>query len=358
MGWLLFYLFLALGVSFLCSLLEAVMLSVTHGYIESLRRKKKHSGEILNGMKEQINRPLAAILTLNTVANTMGAAGVGAQVLHLYVQWRPGEKGGWVVATSAAVLTFLILVLSEIIPKTLGAVYWKKLAPTLSYVIRFLVYNPVMYPLVLALEWLSKSISGKRNQWKVSREEMMAVAEIGQSEGSLLTQETRVIHNLLRLNNVLVRDVLTPRSVLQALDREMTVREAVEKNSPIRFSRMPIFGKDLDDISGVVHRYKLLQAYSEGKGGLKLKELGTELHAVPEAKSVASVLDDFIHRREHIFLVVDEYGGTAGIITLEDAIETLLGVEIMDEFDTVEDMRKLAHQIGESRRRSFRDQHQ
>lgn len=358
MGWLLFYLFLALGVSFLCSLLEAVMLSVTYGYIEALRRKKNRSGDILKNLKDNIDRPLAAILTLNTISHTMGAAGVGAQVLQLYSQWQPGEKNGWVVATASAVLTFLILVLSEIIPKTLGAVYWKRMAPSLSYVVRFLIYNPVMYPVVVALEWLSKLISGSRYQRKVSREEMMAVAEIGQSEGTLLTQETRVIQNLLRLNKVRARDVLTPRSVLQAFRQDMTVREVVEKHSPIRFSRVPIFGKDLDDIRGVVHRYKLLQAYSEGRGDRKLKGLGTEIHAVPEAKSVASTLDEFIRRREHIFLVVDEYGGTAGIITLEDAIETLLGVEIMDEFDTVEDMRKLARQIGEFRRRTFKDRYQ
>jgi CBS domain containing-hemolysin-like protein len=346
---LLFYLFLALGVSFLCSLLEAVILSVTHGHIEAQRKKGHRSGQILKELKDKINRPLAAILTLNTIANTMGAAGVGAQVLKLYINWKPDGHAGTVVAVASGLLTLMILVLSEIIPKTTGAIYWKRLAPAAAYIIRAMIL--VLYPMVLMLEIISQAIAGRRYQQKVCRDEMMAVAALGKKEGTLLTQETQVIQNLLKLDKILVRDILTPRNVLLALQKDKTVQEIVDKHSPLRFSRIPVYGKDLDDITAVVLRYRMLQAYAQGQGAMKLTELGKEIHAIPETKSVAGVLDEFIRRREHIFLVVDEYGGTAGIITLEDAIETLLGVEIVDEYDTVDDMRKLARQIGNHRRR-------
>ena len=344
------YIALALGVSFLCSLMEAVILSISHGYIELLCKKKRRSGEILKHLKERIDRPLAAILTLNTVAHTVGAAGVGAQVLKLYTEAYPGQDNtGTIVAVASGCLTFAILLFSEIIPKTLGAVYWKFLAPAIAYMTWGLIYG--IYPLVIAFEKLSKLISGNRYHPKTSREEMMAVAEIGKAEGTLLTQETRVIQNILRLHKVRVRDVLTPRSVLLAFPQDKTIQEALYKHSPIRFSRVPIYRKDLDDISGVVHRYELVRMNAEGKGKQKLSEVAKPIHAIPDSKTVASVLDEFLRRQEQIFLVVDEYGGTVGIITLEDAIETLLGVEIVDEFDTVEDMRKLARQIGASRRK-------
>jgi len=350
MAILLFYLSLALGVSFICSLLEAVILSVTHGYIRSLVQKGRRSGKLLQDLKDRIDRPLAAILTLNTVAHTVGAAGVGAQVLTMYTN-RYGEgHTGEVVAVASAVLTFLILVFSEIIPKTLGAVYWKSMAPVAGYGVKGLIV--AIYPLVVTFEMLSKLISGKRYQPKISRDEMAAAAEIGKAEGTLQLQETRVIQNLLRLNKIRAKDVLTPRSVLLAYQKEKTVQETVDKHSPIRFSRIPVYGKDLDDITGFVNRYKVLRAYAEGERQAKLKKLSVPIHVVPETKSLASILDEFIRRREQSFLVVDEYGGTSGIITLEDVIETLLGVEIVDEFDTVEDMRKLATQIGERRKES------
>ena len=180
---------------------------------------------------------------------------------------------------------------------------------------------------------------------------MLAVVELGKAEGALLTQESRVIQNLLLLNKVYARDVLTPRNVMLAFRQDTTIAQVVEKHSPLRFGRIPVYQQDLDDITGVVHRYKLLDAYSQGKSELTLAALAQPLYAIPDSKSVASILDEMIRRQDHMFLVVDEYGGTAGIITLEDAIETLLGVEIVDEFDTVEDMRTLARQIGEYRRR-------
>ncbi|MBN1845808.1 MAG: HlyC/CorC family transporter [Sedimentisphaerales bacterium] len=345
---LILFITLALVVSFLCSLMEAAILSVSHGYIETLRKQKRRSGEILRHLKERIDRPLAAILTLNTVANTIGAAGVGAQVQKLYTQAYGPHHAGTVLAVASGCLTLAILVFSEIIPKTLGAVYWKRLGPLVAYVVLGLVR--ILLPLVVVLELISRWVSGRRYHRKVSREEMIAVAELGNLEGSLLTQETRLIHNILRLHKIRARDVLTPRSVMLAFQQDKTIQEALNKHSPIRFSRIPIYGKDLDDITAVVHRYELVRANAEGKGHQKLSEAAKPIHAVPDTKFLASILDEFVRRQEQLFLVVDEYGGTAGIITLEDAIETLLGVEIVDEFDTVKDMRKLARQIGARRR--------
>jgi len=338
---LLLYFFLALGVSFCCSFLEAVLLSLTPTYIAMLEKKGSKSVMLLKNLKDRIDHPLSAILTLNTVAHTVGAAGVGAQALKLW----PGAGS---VAITSAILTLLILVFSEIIPKTLGVVYWKQLAVPSGYCIRALIV--VIYPLVLLFEALSRLFSPKGRRIRFSREEMMATVQIGQDEGTLLSRESRVIQNMLCLRNILVKDILTPRSVLLAFPQNATIAEVAAKYSPIRFSRIPIYGKDLDEITGIVYRYKIVLSLSENRGNLKLTDIASDIHAIPDTKTVASTLDEFIKRRKHIFLVVDEYGGTAGIITLEDAIETLLGVEIVDEFDTVEDMRKLALQLWEKRK--------
>ena len=331
---------LALIVSFFCSLMEAVMLSVTPAYIETLIDSDRASGTILQDLNRQIDRPLAAILTLNTFANTVGAAGVGVQAARLW-----GNLG---MGIASALLTLSILMFSEIVPKTLGVVHCKALAPVVAYSVRGLII--AIYPIVLLLELVSKSLSDRRVQSTISREEVIAAAAIGHSEGELHKQEHRVIRNILQLDKVRAKDVLTPRSVLVAFCQDETVGHIIKQHSPIRFSRIPVYGKDLDEITGVVNRYKLLQAYSKGLGESRVGSLVMPIHPVPDTKSVASTLDEFIQRREHIFLVVDEYGGTAGIITLEDAIETLLGVEIVDESDSVEDMRKLATQIWEQRK--------
>jgi len=334
---------LALLVSFFCSLAEAALLSVPHSYIETLVKGQHRSGRVLKELKERLDRSLAAILTLNTVANTVGAAGVGAQALKLANDaWPDSSNNKW-VALASALLTVSILIFSEIIPKTVGAVYCRQLAPATAHCIKVLI--GITYPIVLLSESLGKVLARGSSQQKVSREEMAASAQIGADEGSLAGQEMRIIRNLLHLGRVRAKNVLTPRSVVLAFPQKQTVQQVVRNHSPLRFSRLPIYGKDLDDITGLVLRHDVLQAYSQGKVTTTLGELAKPIHAVPETKSVASILDEFIHKREQLFLVVDEYGGTAGIITLEDAIETLLGVEIVDEFDSVEDMRKLASQI-------------
>ena len=337
---LVFYLALALGVSFLCSALEATILTVTPAYIEVMAKEGRRCSTLLRKLKSRIDRPMIAILTLNTVANTAGAAGVGAQVHALWGnQW---------VALGSGLLTFSILVFSEVIPKTLGATYWKALAPVASYIIVVMIV--VLKPLVVMLEIISRLISHQQHSRTVTREEMIAQAEIGRDAGVLRHRESRVIKNLLRMREIRVNDIMTPRKVVQAYPRGLTVREVLQQPSPLPFSRLPIFGKDFDDVVGIVFRHKVLEASARGQGNLTLDQLKAPIQAVPETATVASALEQFIRRQEHMMLVVDEYGGTEGIITLEDAIETLLGVEIVDEFDSVEDMRKLALDLWEKRK--------
>lgn len=340
---LILYFALAMVVSFLCSLLEAVLLSLTPGYIESQVNEGHKAGVILKHLKNNLDRPLAAILTLNTVAHTVGAAGVGASVNTLW-----GDQ--W-LAIASGVLTLCILIFSEIIPKTLGAAYYKSLAAATAYVIISMVF--ILKPIVVVLEFIAGFITPTAAKGTISREEVHAIADLGHSDGTLHFQETRVIQNLLALKNIRVKDVLTPRSVVLAFKNDETISQVVANHSPIRFSRIPIYGKDLDDVTGIVNRYKIVQALSNGQGNEKLEVIAKPIHVVPDTKTVASALDDFVERREQLFLVVDEYGGTEGIISLEDVIETLLGVEIVDEYDAVQDMRKLARQIGQRRQRYY-----
>tara|TARA_B100001013_G_scaffold341537_1_gene266170 strand:- start:746 stop:1777 length:1032 start_codon:yes stop_codon:yes gene_type:complete len=332
MNTLIFYFLLALGVSFLCSLLESVILSISRTHIAILTKQERKSASILETLKENINRPLAAILTVNTIANVVGAAGVGAETLRIYgSQW---------VAIATAILTLSILIFSEIIPKTLGAVYWKRLSGFTAYTIQGLIW--ITFPLVYLSEWFYSLVGKNENEQKVSRAEMIAMAEMGEDEGTIEEKEGDIIENLLNLRNVRAEEVMTPRNVVFALQKDQTVREIVDKHSPIAFSRILIFEKDLDMVIGFVHRYDLVDKQAKDKFNVTMSELMDPIHTVKESESVADILDEFVHRRQQIFHVVDEFGTTTGIITLEDAIETLLGVEIVDEHDSVVDMRKLS----------------
>ncbi|MFQ5425062.1 MAG: hemolysin family protein [Phycisphaerae bacterium] len=326
------YLLLALGVSSLCSLVEAGILSLSRAHVARLVKANRPSGRILDAMKRNIDRPLSAILTLNTIAHTIGAAGVGAEAFDLF-----GQE--WVAATSA-VLTLLILVLSEIIPKTVGAVYAPQLAAFTAYTVRGMIV--LTYPLVVVFQGLSRALAGSCGPHRVTREELTLIAELGQAEGALDEKEYRVIRNILRLNTIHVGEVMTPRNVVSMLQADLTCQQAAEQAEALRFSRTPVFGDSPDDVVGVVFRHEVHEAVREGRGARTLKQIAHPIHAVPETASVAHVMDEFVERREHLFHVVDEYGGTAGIVTLEDSIETLLGEEIMDETDAVADMRQLA----------------
>ena len=335
------FLILALGVSFLCSLLEAIILSVTWSHIEILSKDDIRSGKRLKELKEDIDVPLAAILTLNTISHTIGAAGVGSEFNKLGNEW---------FTVASIILTILILVFSEIIPKTLGAIYWKRLAPSSAYMLDFLIW--ITWPIVVVLNSFSRRISeGNEDQKEMTREEMIAVAEMGENQGALEKQETQVIKNLLTMDKILAEDVMTPSTVMLTFQRKDEVGKIVDEHSPIPFSRIPVREENLDDIIGVVFRSKIMELYGDGNSEVPMEDLISELSTVSPEDSIATLLDEFLKKREHIFLVVDEYGTTQGIITLEDAVETLLGAEIVDESDSVEDMRQLARELWEKRRK-------
>lgn len=326
------YFFLALAVSFLCSLLESVLLSVSHTHIAMMEKDGQKSAKILGRMKESINRPLAAILTLNTVANTVGAAGVGAQAYKLF--------GSEWVAVASGILTLSILIFSEIIPKTIGASQWKSLAGISAYMIQMMIF--FTYPFVLLLQQVSGRLGPDEKQEKVTREEIGTMAEIGEDEGAIEEHEGTIIENLLRLDNITAEEVLTPKSVMFALQKDLTVGVVLDNNEHISFSRIPVYNESLDDIIGIVRRYYIIKSKAEDKFDVTMEEISSPAISISQKTSVADTLDLFVQKREHLFIVTDEFGSTVGLITLEDAIETLLGVEIMDEFDSVEDMRKLA----------------
>ncbi len=342
MNLLILYFFLAVVVSFFCSLLEAVMLSVNSVYIRASIKKKKPYGPLLKSLKSQMDRPLSAILTFNTIANTVGATGVGAQVHVLY--------GSAYVAFASGILTLVILIVSEIIPKTLGASHWRILAPSVVYVVRGLIV--AAYPFVLLSEKLYSLLSRKKVV-SVTREDMIVTAEMGASEGTIAQKESRIIKNLLMLDTLKVSEIMTPRAVILAFEKKMKIKEVMHKYQPIRFSRVPLYEGSLDQIEGFIHRYKILEAHAHDLFDIPLGDYMTPIHSVPEKISVAAVLDQFIKRKEHVFIVVDSYGGLTGLVTLEDAIETLLGVEIVDEFDPVADMRQFALDQWELKKRTM-----
>lgn len=329
---LIIYLLVALLISFLCSLFEAVLLTTTHAQIQLMVDQGKKSGVLMGKLKEEIDRPLAAILSLNTIAHTVGAAGVGAQSLKLF--------GNGYMAVTSAILTVLILLLSEILPKTLGAVYSKQLTGFAAWGINLLVY--ITWPIVWVCQKFAGLFTPKGHQAKVTREEVTVTAEMGLAEGELNQREQNIIENILKLGEITVREIMTPRSVLFAFPEDITAAEVEDNYETIRHSRLPLYHDNLDDIKSYVKRWEVRKLAATGHGDTMLKQIAVAMKAIPESKDVAEVLDEMIAERIHIMLVVDEYGGTSGIVTLEDVIETLLGEEIVDELDTVDDMQEYA----------------
>jgi CBS domain containing-hemolysin-like protein len=336
LGLLILYIVLAVVISFVCSLMEATLLSISNSHVRSLVNQNRKYGKYLAKFKQDIDSPLAAILILNTVANTAGATAAGAQA-EVVFQSR-------FVGIFAAFFTLTILIVSEIIPKTIGAVYWRKTAAFTAYLLNVVVF--VLKPFIS----LTRSITGmitreKRISANVFREEISVLAEIGQDIGVISTAEEKVIRNILRMKQMKVRDILTPRTVMVSLQNEMTVGDVMEEYPMLEFSRIPVYEETPDEIQGLVLRHDVVDAVARDEFDKKISELVRPIHPVPQSLSVADALELFISRGEHIFLVIDEYGGTAGIVTLEDTMESLLGSEIVDEKDSVADLRELASRI-------------
>ena len=333
------YVFIAVGFSFLCSIAEAVLLSTTTSYIVNAEKTEKAYGPVLRKLKDDINSPLAVILTLNTIAHTMGAAGAGAQAAAVF--------GNVYLGVFSGVLTLVILIFSEIIPKALGAHYWRKLAPATAYTLNFLIR--VLYPFVVLSNRLTRGLTDEPTLQGFTRQEFSAMAELGEQEGQLEKQESRVLQNLFRLRDANVRSAMTPRPVVFTMPENSRIIELLDKKSRRKFSRIPIYA-DGERITGFVLRDDLLVAQTEGKSDTPLSDYRRELKAIPDSLSLLQTFEELIRTSTHILLVVDEYGDTQGIITLEDILESLLGLEIVDESDTVEDMQILAMRLASIRR--------
>jgi CBS domain containing-hemolysin-like protein len=337
---LFFYLALAIVVSFLCSVAEAVLLSVRPSYVAALKEHGKRGAEALTALQANLDRPLAAILILNTIAHTVGAAGVGAQAAVVF--------GSGYIAITSAVLTLLILVLSEIIPKTLGANYWQSLAPTTA--ILLLGLTKLLLPLVWLSEKLTRSLAGKgHGHTSTSREEITAMANMGREEGLLDEKEQKIVANVMQLHKLSVKDVMSPRSVMFCYAGESSVEKFLTEQSEIPFTRIPLYGENRDQISGYVLKQDLYQAQARGEQEKTLLEFQRDMAVLPETARASHAFDNLIKAKSHIALIVDEYGSPEGILTLEDLVETLMGLEITDELDTVEDMQALARSRWQKR---------
>lgn len=343
MGLLFLYLFLALFVSFLCSIMESVLLSTPQSFLMVKHEKGNKWAKTFIEHKTNIDKPLSAILSLNTVAHTIGAAGVGAQAVEVF-----GEAYFGLVS---AILTILILVITEIIPKTIGARYWRGLAKITSTVISITIF--ASYPLVLMSAVITKFLSKSDSEKTTSREEIAALAGIGAEEGIFSDKEHRIIQNILKLKNVKVTEIMTPRVVVAVADQNLSLNEFLKSKDYLKFSRIPIYADNDESITGYVIRQMVFEKLAEKQHSLKLKDIKRDILIVPNSMVLFSLWEKLLENKEHIALIVDEYGGVDGIVTMEDIIETLLGLEIVDEKDTITNMQKYARERWKTRQAKY-----
>lgn len=317
----------------MCSVLEAVLLSSPMSFVSMLEQEGRKGAGLLKKYKQNIDRPISAILSLNTIAHTVGAAGVGAQSLKVF--------GNEYFAVTSAVLTLLILIFSEIIPKTIGAAYWRQIALPSARIIHACVI--VTYPLVYLSEHLTHAISGNKQSLSVSREEVSAMVTVGAEEGVFEKKENRMIQNLLKLDDITAREIMTPSSVVEMAEESMTLGEFYKNDAFRAYSRIPVYKEENDDyIIGYVLRQNILEKLSEDKFEMRLSDILRPILTFQETESVSDVWEKLLGKKEHISVIIDEYGCFRGIVTMEDVIETMLGTEIVDEKDTVTDMQELA----------------
>lgn len=340
---LILYLLLALVISFLCSILESVLLSTPPAYVISKEESGAKWAIGFLDYKANIDKPLSAILTLNTIAHTVGAAGVGAQAVHVF-----GEVYFGLVS---AVLTILILVFTEIIPKTIGARYYRQLSKATYHLLRVVVF--ITYPIVILSGYLTKMISGGNNEKTTSREEIAAMASIGKEEGLFSEKENKIIQNLLRLKNVKVEEIMTPRVVVASANEEILLTAFMENKDNLKFSRIPVYKGSEENITGYVFRQEVFENLAANQHELQIKDIKRNILFVPENMVLFSVWESLMESKEHMAIVVDEYGSLRGVVTMEDIIETLLGIEIIDETDTIVDMQKYAREKWAARQKEY-----
>ncbi|RDY59933.1 CNNM domain-containing protein [Flagellimonas nanhaiensis] len=359
MGLLLFYAVISIFFSFLCSILEAVLLSITPTFINVKKQEGKEYADTLETLKKDVDKPLIAILTLNTIAHTVGAILVGVQAKVAYAELYGSTSRQFfgleftedlMVGIVSTVMTILILVASEIIPKTIGATYWRQLANFTAKALKVMVFVLKWTGLLWLLQLFTKLIGKKGHHGSVlSREDFTAMTDIAHEEGVFQESESKVIKNLLKFDEILAKDVMTPRTVMKVASEDTTIQTFFESNRPLRFSRIPLYKDRMDNITGFFLKDELLEAIINNHGEEKLSTLKRELLVTNRNKPIPELFEKFVEQRDHISLVVDEYGSVSGLVTMEDVIETLLGLEIMDESDNVEDLQVLARKNWETR---------
>jgi len=359
MGILIFYALISIFFSFLCSILEAVLLSINPTFINIKKKEGKTYALILEELKKDVDKPLITILTINTIAHTVGAILVGVQAKVAYAALYGSTQQTFLgfnftedlmVGLVSTIMTILILVASEIIPKTIGATYWRQLANFTAKTLKILILILKYTGLLWILQFFTKLVGSKGHNGSVlSREDFTAMTDIAHEEGLFQQSESTIIKNLLRLNEVLVKDIMTPRAVVKVASQDKTVMEFFKDNPKLRFSRIPIYDKNIDNITGFVLKDTILEEIINENGHVALGEIKRPLIVTERDTPIPKLFDSLIAKREQIALVVDEYGSVSGLVSMEDVIETLLGLEIMDETDSIADLQLLARKNWETR---------
>lgn len=340
------FLGLALIVSFLCSVLESVLMSTTLSFLQMKEDEGDKNAALLHSYKSDTERPLAAILSLNTIANTIGAAGVGQQATIAF-------GSAWFGLVSA-ITTVLILVFAEIIPKTIGTTRWRSLTGFAAKTLRVLIM--LMFPIVWCVEKLTRWITpaSSEEETSVSREEVSAMANVGEEEGVFDEDENKIIQNIIKLDDIKAYDVMTPRVVVASAPEEMTLRDFYKVDKYDHFSRIPVYADSQEFITGYILRSDALEMLAEDKFNVRLKEIKRPLPYFNEETSIPDIWDQLIEHKEQISIVIDEYGCMQGVLTLEDVIETVFGFEITDENDQFTDMQQYARERWQQRQKRFK----
>jgi len=345
MALLFIYLGVALLFSFLCSILEAALLSTTPIFIRVKLKEGKKYAKRLDHYKKNIDLPLSAILTLNTFAHTIGAAGVGSQVQEIW--------GSEYLAIASVVLTLIILIGSEIIPKTLGALYWKELSRFTVIALRIMIYSP-LYPFIILTNFITRRMRiGKKVKTGISATEFRAITDSVIEEGVMDDEESRILQNLMKFKNILVKSIMTPQVVIQSAEENTSIQEFYDAMLNPRFSRIPVYQGDLNQFTGFVLKDEVMERIIENRGEETLKSIARPIIPVDEDAPIVRLFSKLVEQQAHIAIVVDEYGMVSGLVTMEDLFETLIGLEIVDEMDDVEDMQVLARKNWEARARKL-----
>lgn len=342
MEYLIFLFIFVVGVSFLCSILESILLSTNVSYISVLEEVNPKAGKLLKDLKKDVDKSISSILILNTFANTLGATAIGVQAQIVF------DNDSNLVLFVSIALTFCILFFAEIIPKTIGAIYWKELAPIAARLINIFIF--ITYPIIILTVFVTKKINKKSDSETVSREELIHTALLSEEDGAISDMESDIIENTLNLKNTRIKDILTPRSVVFAVQKDTLIRDLLDDKRTYKFSRVPVFDESIDNIVGMVLTKKVFK-HAIKNPDVSIETIMSRVNSVNENIPVLKALNSFTKAKGHMLIVTDSYDQTEGIVTLEDCLETLLGLEIMDELDTTEDMRKLASAIMKAKRK-------